>query len=123
MNNDKNMLNIQLRVADLYLPMTIRREEEEYYREAAKRIDNLLNLYRDNFKEQSTERYMTMVALHLSVIAVKLERQNDTKPYQEKIEELTQVLEKYLKNEWMSSPPPYINKKGDTDTDFSTSSG
>jgi cell division protein ZapA len=99
MNNDKNMLNIQLRVADLYLPMTIRREEEEYYREAAKRIDNLLNLYRDNFKEQSTERYMTMVALHLSVIAVKLERQNDTKPYQEKIEELTQVLEKYLKNE------------------------
>lgn len=123
MNNDKNMLNIQLRVADLYLPMTIRREEEEYYREAAKRIDNLLNLYRDNFKEQSTERYMTMVALHLSVIAVKLERQNDTKPYQEKIEELTQVLERYLKNEWMSSPPPYINKKGDTDTDFSTSSG
>ena len=99
MNNDKNMLNIQLRVADLYLPMTIRREEEEYYREAAKRIDNLLNLYRDNFKEQSTERYKTMVALHLSVIAVKLERQNDTKPYQEKIEELTQVLERYLKNE------------------------
>ena len=40
-----------------------------------------------------------MVALHLSVIAVKLERQNDTKPYQEKIEELTQVLENYLKNE------------------------
>jgi hypothetical protein len=32
-------------------------------------------------------------------------------------------LEKYLKNEWMSSPPPYVNKKGDTDTDFSTSSG
>ena len=29
MNDDKNMLNIQLRVADMYLPMTIRREEEE----------------------------------------------------------------------------------------------
>lgn len=99
MNDDKNMLNIQLRVADLYLPMTIRREEEEYYREAAKRIDNLLNLYRDNFKEQSAERYMTMVALHLSVTAVKLERQNDTKPYKEKIEELTRVLETYLKGE------------------------
>lgn len=99
MNDDKNMLNIQLRVADMHLPMTIQREEEVYYREAAKRIDNLLNLYRKNFKEQSTEKYMTMVALHLSVIAVKLERKNDTQPFKDKIEELTKTLEDYLKGE------------------------
>lgn len=96
MNNDKNMLNIQLRVADTYIPMTIRREEEEYYREAARRIDNLLNLYRKSFKSQDTEKYMTMVALHLSVTAVKLERKNDVQPFREKIEKLTDALEKYL---------------------------
>ena len=99
MNADKKMLNIQLRVADMYLPMTIRREEEEYYREAAKRIDNLLNLYRDSFKEQNTEKYMTMVALHLSVTAVRLERRNDTQPFKDKIEELTRTLEDYLKDD------------------------
>lgn len=97
MNDDKNMLNIQLRVADMYLPMTIRREEEEYYREAARRIDTLLNLYRDSFKEQATEKYMTMVALHLSVTAVRLERKNDTQPFKDKIEELTHTLEEYLR--------------------------
>lgn len=97
MNDDKDMLNIQLRVADMYLPMTIRREEEEYYREAARRIDTLLNLYRDSFKEQGAERYMTMVALHLSVTVVRLERRNDTRPFKEKIEELTHTLEEYLK--------------------------
>ena len=99
MNDDKKMLNIQLRVADMYLPMTIRREEEVYYREAAKRIDNLLNLYRDSFKEQNTEKYMTMVALHLSVTAVRLERRNDTQPFKDKIEELTRTLEDYLKDD------------------------
>ena len=99
MNDDKKMLNIQLRVADMYLPMTIRREEEEYYREAAKRIDNLLNLYRDSFKEQNTEKYMTMVALHLSVTAVRLERRNDTQPFKDKNEELTRTLEDYLKDD------------------------
>lgn len=98
MNDDKDMMDIRLRVADLLLPMTIRREEEEYYREAARRVDNLLNLYRGNFKEQDTARCMTMVALHLSVISVKLERKNDTLPFKEKIEELTQTLEEYLKN-------------------------
>ena len=99
MNDDKKMLNIQLRVADMYLPMTIRREEEEYYREAAKRIDNLLNLYRDSFKEQNTEKYMSMVALHLSLTAVRLERRNDTQPFKDKIEELTRTLEDYLKDD------------------------
>ena len=99
MNDDKKMLNIQLRVADMYLPMTIRQEEEEYYREAAKRIDNLLNLYRDSFKEQNTEKYMTMVALHLSVTVVRLERRNDTQPFKDKIEELTRTLEDYLKDD------------------------
>lgn len=97
MNDDKDMLNIQLRVSDFYLPMTIRREEEEYYREAARRIDNLLNLYRGNFKAQDTEKYMTMVALHLSVTAVKLEKRNDTQPFKNKVEELTRALEEYLK--------------------------
>ena len=97
MNKDKDMLNIQLRVVDMYLPMTIRREEEEDYREAARRIDNLLNLYRGSFKAQNKEEYMTMVALHLSVTAVKLEKKNDTRPFKTKIEELTRILENYLK--------------------------
>lgn len=99
MNNDKDMLNIQLRVADTYIPMTIRRKEEEFYREAARRIDNLLNLYRKSFKAQDTEKYMTMVALHLSVTAVKLERKNDVQPFRERIDKLTETLEKHLKEE------------------------
>ena len=99
MNKDKDMLNIQLRVVDMYLPMTIRREEEEDYREAARRIDNLLNLYRGSFKAQDKEKYITMVALHLSVTAVRLEKKNDTQPFVSKIEELTRTLEDYLRKE------------------------
>ena len=98
MNDDKKMLTIQLRVADSPMSMTIRWEDEEYYREAAKRIDNLLNLYRERFKDQSQDNYLAMVALHLSVAAVRLERKNDTQPFKDKIEELTRTLEDYLKD-------------------------
>lgn len=99
MNEDKDLLDIQLRVADILLPLTVKRDEEEFYREAAKRIDSLLNRYRGIFPEQTREKYMIMVALHLSVACVKLERKNDTLPFTTKIEELTQMLEDYLKKE------------------------
>lgn len=99
MNDDKNLLNIQLRVADILLPLTVKRDEEEFYREAAKRIDILLNTYRGNFPEQSRVEYLIMVALHLSVACVKLERKNDTLPFTTKIEELTRMLEDYLKKD------------------------
>ncbi len=99
MNEDKDLLNIQLRVADILLPLTVKRDEEEFYREAAKRIDSLLNRYRGIFPEQNREKYLIMVALHLSVICVKLEHKNDTLPFTTKIEELTQMLEEYLKTE------------------------
>lgn len=99
MNDDKELLNIQLRVADMQLPMTVKRSEESYYRIAAEKIDKLLNLYRGSYKKQDDGQYMIMVALHLSVALVKQEKQNDTRPYKEKIDELTRMLEDYLKKD------------------------
>lgn len=97
MNDDKDMMDIQLRVDGAYFPMTIPREEEGFYRDAARRIDNLLNMYRGSYVEQDKLKYMTMVAIHLSVMTVKLEKKHDTQPYKEKLEELTRTLENYLK--------------------------
>lgn len=98
MTNDKEKLNIQLRIANMTFPMTILREQEEFYREAAKRIDDQLNQYRVHFPNQNMERYMTMIALHFSFMNVKAERRNDTLPYKEKLEEMTLTLEEYLRS-------------------------
>ena len=95
MDNDK--MKIKLQIAQSYYPMTIVREEEWTYREAARRINDKLNQYRGHFPDLDMEKYMTMIALDFSLASINLEAKNDIQPYKDKIEELSSLLESYLK--------------------------
>lgn len=97
MNDDKELMTIRIRIENEYYPMkNIRRDEEWLYREAAKRVEDSLNQYRDSFPNLDKEKYLTMIAFHMSLKATRLEKRNDTKPYEDKIENLTRTLEEYL---------------------------
>lgn len=96
--DDKIRINLQM--ADTTLPLTIRREEEEKVRKAAKQVDNLLNAYRGRYKSNITERTaLVMVAYQLSLSNLQKEARNDTEPYTAKIKELTNLLEEYISKE------------------------
>ncbi|MBR3626635.1 MAG: cell division protein ZapA [Bacteroidaceae bacterium] len=96
--DDKIRINLQM--ADTTLPLTIRREEEETVRKAAKQVDNLLNAYRDRYKSNITERTaLVMVAYQLALSNLQKEVRNDTEPYTTKIKELTNLLEEYISKE------------------------
>ena len=96
--DDKIRINLQM--ADTTLPLTIRREEEETVRKAAKQVDNLLNAYRDRYKSSITERTaLVMVAYQLALSNLQKEARNDTEPYTTKIKELTNLLEEYISKE------------------------
>ncbi|KAA6350709.1 hypothetical protein EZS27_001937 [termite gut metagenome] len=90
-------IKINLVMAGCTYPLTISRDEEEVIREAAKRVNLKLNRYRDNFPTLPLERIITMVAYDFSLKNIQQEKRHDTKPYTEKIEELTKVLEDYFK--------------------------
>ncbi|MBQ8594142.1 MAG: cell division protein ZapA [Bacteroidaceae bacterium] len=97
MNDDNDLMTIRIRIENEYYPMkNVRRDEEVFYREAAKRIEDNLNQYRDRFPNLDKEKYLTMIAFHMSLKAVRLEKKNDTKPYRDKIEELTRTIEDFL---------------------------
>lgn len=97
MENDK--MKIKLLIANTYYPMTIKRDEEGYYREAARRINDKLNQYRVYFPNLDMEKYMTMISLDISVMCVRLEEKNDVQAFKDKIEELSYTLDNYLKEE------------------------
>ena len=92
-------IKINLKIADANYPLTIRREEEEKVREAAKQVDIKLNAYRERYKSIAPERIMAMVAYQFSLEKLQLQDHNDTRPYTAKIEELTELLEEYFRNE------------------------
>lgn len=95
--NDKIKINLQ--IADINYPLTIKRNEEEIIREAAKQVNIRLNTYRTHYPTLDLEKIMGMVAYEFSLETLKQKQRNDTEPYTEKIKELTGVLEDYFRNE------------------------
>ena len=95
--NDKIKINLQ--IADSYYPLTINRDEEETVREAAKQVNIRINAYREHYQNISSERIIAMVAYQFALETLQLKDRNDTQPYTAKIEELTEMLEEYFRNE------------------------
>lgn len=93
MNTADELFEIKLLVGGTYYPLTIKRKDEVVYREAAKKINTLLNRYRDHFPQLNDEKYYVMAAMHIAVVNQMWENFNDTKPYTERIEELTRQLD------------------------------
>ena len=94
-NNSK--LNIRLHVYDEEINVTINREEEEFYRAAAKMITVRYNVYAKLFKGRKSDHVialMTMVDIALQY--QKEHFRNDTEPYDDVLSQLSAEIEKVL---------------------------
>ncbi len=93
--SDKIRINLQ--IADNNYPLWIERDDEEMVRKAAKQVNMRLNKYRERFPTVGADRLLGMVAYDFSLENQKLEDRNDTMPYTEKVKELTEEIEDYLR--------------------------
>ncbi len=96
MSTSEDVFEIKLLVGGTYYPLTIKRKDEAVYRDAAKKINMLLNRYRDHFPQLSDEKYYVMAAMHIAVVNQMMENLNDTKPFNDRIEELSVQLDSLL---------------------------
>lgn len=92
-----NQLRIKVIIAGLTFFLRIDPKEEEAIRKAVKHIDDKLNVYREHFPGQTTEKYLAMIALHIGVLFQQEKMRTDTRPFQEKFEELSMKLDEFLK--------------------------
>ena len=89
-------LRIKVIVAGMTFFLRIDPKEEEAIRKAIRHIDDKLNVYREHFPGQTTEKYLSMVALHIGVLYQQEKMRTDTRPFQEKFEELDSMLDDFL---------------------------
>lgn len=92
----EDKLNIKLLIGDANYPMVIDREQEEVLREAARRINDMLNRYRDTYPGLSKEQYLAMVALHNGVMNLEKVGMNDTAPFTERLQQSIDLISDYL---------------------------
>jgi cell division protein ZapA len=97
MAEEKERLNIRLHVYDTDIPVKVDREDEYFYREAAKLISSTVNKYAEVFKTKKSEKeilYMAMID-----IALRYEKEkghNDTSEYDNILSSLTKEIERIL---------------------------
>ena len=89
-------LRIKVLIAGMTFFLRIDPRDEEAIRKAIKHIDDKLNVYRDRFPGQTTEKYLAMVALHLGTLYQQERMRTDTRPFEEKFEELSIKLGEFL---------------------------
>ena len=98
MAEDKSKLQIRLHVYDTDLSVSIPRQDEEYYRSAAKLITDTVNTYAKVYKGRKSDKdvlYMTLID-----IALRYEKEsarNDTAPFSDILAKLTSEIEEAMK--------------------------
>lgn len=87
---------IQLMIGNQIYPISIRREQEELFRKAAKQINEKLSRYQIAYPHQGYEKYMSIALLDFAVNVLQLEQINATERYQSSVEQLTSEIEAAL---------------------------
>lgn len=96
MADDK--LRIRLHVYNTELTVNVPREDEEYYRSAAKLITDTINTYSTLFKGKKENRDILYMAMLDIALRYKKERvRNDTAPFNDILGKLTSEIEDALK--------------------------
>lgn len=90
-------LRIKLHLYETDLRVNVPREEEQYYRAAAKQVTETVNTYAKIYQGKKTHNdVMYMAMLDLALRSNKLAALNDTQPFMELIAKLTQEIEEVM---------------------------
>lgn len=90
-------LRIKLHLYETDLMVNVPREEEQYYRAAAKQVTETVNTYAKIYQGKKTHNdVMYMAMLDLALRSNKLAALNDTQPFMELIAKLTHEIEEVM---------------------------
>jgi cell division protein ZapA len=93
----EDRLHIRLHVYDEEIEVVINRDDEEYYRNAAKLITQRYNAYAGVFKGRKSDHVIALMTLIDVALMYEKERSNnDTLPYDNVLARLTSEIEAAL---------------------------
>ena len=95
---NKEKLHIRLHVYNEDIEVTVNREDEVYYRAAAKLITDRYNAYAQAYKGRKSEHTISLMTLiDIALLYEREHGKNDTAPYDTILSRLTSEIEEALK--------------------------
>lgn len=93
--NDKFTINVN--IAGRPCNLTIARDEEEIVRQAARMINEKVNLYRGKYANADPMDFLAVTALQLGIKVLEAEKRNDISSILERLQEANKRLEEFVK--------------------------
>ena len=94
---NQNKLHIRLHVYDEEIEVVINRDEEVFYRSAAKHITERYNAYANAFKGRKSDHTIALMTLvDIALDQQKEQSRNDTQVYDNVLAKLTTEIEQVL---------------------------
>jgi cell division protein ZapA len=95
----EDKLSIKVNVADRYYPLKIERRDEEKIRKAARLINEKVLQYKQRYLDKDVQDFLAMAALQFVTRIIEMEDKTDISPLEQKLQDLNEELEEYLKGE------------------------
>jgi cell division protein ZapA (FtsZ GTPase activity inhibitor) len=97
--NLDDKLSIKVNVADRYYPLKIDRKDEEKIRKAARLINEKVIQYKQRYLDKDAQDFLAMAALQFVTRIIEMEEKVDVSPLEQKLQDLNEEIEEYLKGE------------------------
>jgi cell division protein ZapA len=95
----EDKLSIKVNVADRYYPLKIERRDEEKIRKAARLINEKVLQYKQRYLDKDVQDFLAMAALQFVTRIIEMEDKTDISPLEQRLQDLNEELEEYLKGE------------------------
>jgi len=94
---EKKIIRINIKIDGKNYPLTVKVEDEERYRTAAKMVNEIVRKYREQFVEQDSKDIIAMAAFQIALSKTELEHRNDKTLFIEELKNLNDDISDFLK--------------------------
>lgn len=94
---NKKTFRINIKIDGKSYPLTINDEDEERYRLAAKRVDEIVRKYREQFGDQDSKDILAMAAFQIALSNTEIQQRNDKTLFIEELKNLNDDISDFLK--------------------------
>ena len=91
-------LAIKLKIIDRYYPLRIDWQDEEKLREASRRINDVVDKYRQRYNDKDNQDFLAMATLQFVTRLLEFENNNTTELANQEFQELCNELDQFISN-------------------------
>jgi len=91
-------LAIKLKIIDRYYPLRIDWQDEEKLREAARRINDVVDKYRQRYSDKDNQDFLAMATLQFVTRLLEFENNNTTELVNQELQDVCNELDQFISN-------------------------